>query len=99
MKTRWPKKQPLSDYIKLTYTEGGRCRSAVINGIKRGDLPGIKDGGKWFVYVLPDGSPAYGYSENQQQRDGTGERVSLTGNPIADAILAKTAANNGFKVA
>lgn len=98
-KTRWPKKMPITNYIQLHYTEGGRCRTAIINDIKRKDLPGLKEGGKWFIYVLPDGSPAYGYSEEKPKQPAPErETVALSGNTIADSILAKLAANNGLGV-
>lgn len=100
MKPKWPKKQCLRDFIQCHYTDGSRGRDAVINDIKKGLLPGVKEGRKWFIYVLPDGEPAYGYSE--EGRPGAavsaGEAVPLTGNPVADSILARLAANNGIKV-
>jgi len=98
IRSKWPKKTPVRDYIAIEYTDGAKSSATVIRQIQNGDLPGVKDGGRWFVYVLPDGSPAYGYNENQPDRQEE-ETVKLTGNALADAILAKQAANNGFKVA
>ncbi|MGB0468728.1 MAG: hypothetical protein ACPGF7_14520 [Pontibacterium sp.] len=101
IKTRWPKKMPVREYRQLHYTDGGRCQGALVNDIKRGDLPGVKDGRKWYIYVLPDGSPAHGYSENaptSMHETKHQESVTLTGNALADSILAKVAANNGLRV-
>lgn len=99
MTTRWPKKMPVSEFRKLHYTENGRCQNAVINDIRQGRLPGIKEGSRWYIYVLPDNSPAYGYNEHQpQQEPAPGESVELTGNHLADSILARIAANSGLAV-
>lgn len=100
MKPKWPKKQCLRDFIQSHYTDGSRSRDAIINDIKQGRLPGVKEGRKWFIYVLPDGEPAYGYSEEGKPDASTSsdEAVQLTGNPVADSILARLAANSGIKV-
>lgn len=98
-RSKWPKKQPVAEYILRNYTEGGVSNASVVRQIKKGTVPGIKFGGRWYVYVLPDGSPAWGYSENQPAAPQAEKSVKLTGNPVADAILAKTAANTGMKVA
>lgn len=100
MKTRWPKKMPVSEYRRLHYTDGGRCQNALVNDIKKGDLPGVQIGRKWYIYVLPDSSPAYGYSEGSQPRQPQPktEAVNLSGNKLADRIIATLAANNGLRV-
>jgi hypothetical protein len=99
MKPKWPKRQSVSNYIAANYADGDRSRDAVINDIKAGRLPGVKFGRKWYIYVLPDGEPAYGYSEGiEAGQPATEEAVDLTGNAIADSILARLAANNGMRV-
>lgn len=100
IRTRWPKKMTVRRYRELNYADDGRSQNTVVNDIKQGKLPGVKEGRKWYVYVLPDGSPAYGYSESKPVEPTTAEEaVTLTGNPLADSILAKIAANNGLRVA
>lgn len=99
MKPKWPKKQCLRDFVALNYTDGSRSRDSIINDIKQGRLPGIKDGGKWFIYVLPDGEPAYGYTENRPGTESAStDAIELTGNSVADSILARLAANAGTRV-
>lgn len=99
MKPKWPKRQSITNYIAANYADGDRSRDAVINDIKCGRLPGERVGRKWYIYVLPDGSPAYGYSENMPaENQSQDEAVDLTGNALADSILARLAANNGMRV-
>jgi len=101
MKTKWPKKQSITDYIRHNYTDGGRSRTAILSDLKQGKLPGIKDGGKWYIYVLVDGSPAYGYSETRSDYAelaslGRTGSIKLTGNRTADAILARATAGTSL---
>lgn len=101
MKSKWPKKMKVSEYIALHYAGNTKSRTSIISEIKNGSLPGIKDGGIWVVYVLPDGAPAYGYSEERPAMPAAPKEdaIKLTGNAMADKILAKTAANCGMRVA
>lgn len=99
MKPKWPKRQSVTNYIAANYADGDRSRDAVINDIKAGRLPGVMVGRKWYIYVLPDGEPAYGYSENTPaDTPASEEAVDLTGNALADSILARLAANAGTRV-
>ena len=99
MKPKWPKRQSVTNYIAANYADGDRSRDAVICDIKARRLPGVKEGRMWYIYVLPDGSPAYGYSESTLEvSEATSEEVVLTGNALADSILARLAANAGLRV-
>lgn len=56
----WPKKMSAVQYRDRWYTD--RTVKTVCNHIKKGMLPGIKDGGTWCVWVNIDDTPAYNYS-------------------------------------
>lgn len=96
---RWPKKVSVTDYMDIAYAEGGRCRNAVVNDIKRGDLPGIKVGGKWYVYMQANGEPAWGYKEGMPTSPRVTVTAPRTGNALADAILSKTLQKHGINAA
>lgn len=101
MKTKWPKKVPIAQYIQCHFPDGGRGRHTIINDIRRNDLPGEKIGGRWYVYLLPDNTPAYGYSSQACKGNSAAQvtdTICLTGNSKADAILANIAIDNGLRV-
>lgn len=44
------KKQSIDEFLEIEYTPLSRpCRATVVNRIKRGQLQGIKEGGRWYV--------------------------------------------------
>lgn len=72
----WPKKMSVRQYTDRWYVSGSRTTKSVINDIKAGRLPGdVEESGAWFVWVMPDGSPAMA------------AKPDTTGNDIADRIL------------
>ncbi len=56
-------KMRISEYVERNYAQGSRpSLMTVKRRIKRGELPGVKEGGRWYVLVNEDGTP--------QQRSG-----------------------------
>jgi hypothetical protein len=99
IKPKWPRKQRLAEFAKNHFIEPERELSRLRRQLKLGDLPGELEGKIWFVWVLPDGQPAYGYSEHTPERPKE-IRVEKTntGNAIADAILLKHEINQGIRL-
>lgn len=97
-RTKWPKKMSVSKYRKLHYADNDRCQTTLINDIKRGALPGIKEGGRWYVWVLPNNDAAYGYEPLNTAAADIDLKIERTGNQIADGILNRVASENGFNI-
>lgn len=99
-KPQWPKKQRVIDYLEV-FMDPDKERQRVVRQLRAGELPGIKEGSTWFVWVLPDGSPAWGYQSNQpvekKQQIKIGD-IANTGNPIADAVLLKMSIEKGVEI-
>jgi hypothetical protein len=95
IKPKWPRKQRLTDYAKNNFTDPDGERQRLRRQCFSGDLPAVKEGGTWFVWVLPDGAPAYGYSEELEQPKSVVIEKIRTGNAIADAVLMKKALEQG----
>ena len=56
-------KMRISEYVERNYTQDSRpSLMTVKRRIKNGELPGVKEGGRWYVIVNDDGTP--------QQRPG-----------------------------
>lgn len=81
----------VSTYIKARYGKGGACRNTIKRMIKDGELPGKKEGTRWYVWTWPDLTPAYGFAEEGEQPKPQQEQqpITSTGNSVADAILKK----------
>lgn len=99
MKPKWPRKQRLRDYAKQHFIEPEKELGRLRKQLKTGELPGELEGKLWFVWVLPDGEPAYGYQGEAPERpkEKRIEQIS-TGNPIADAILLKHEIKQGTEL-
>ncbi len=79
MKNLWPKKVSASMYRDTWYVD--LSVKTIHNWIKTGDLPGIKDNGKWFVWVNEDMTPA-----NDAFQDAAETKVA-TLSPKAQSII------------
>lgn len=90
IKPKWPRKQRLGEFAANNFMNPTRELPRLRRQLKKGELPGELEGSLWFVWILPDGSPAYGYSETtpEKPKERRIEPVN-TGNPLADAILLK----------
>lgn len=97
-KPKWPRKQRLTEYAKNNFTDPVAEHQRLRRQCKSGELPSVKDGGTWFVWVLPDGAPAYGYSEEVEQPKAVKLERIKTGNAIADSILMKVAIEKGTEL-
>ena len=99
IKPRWPRKQRIRDYAKQHFTDPEKELPRLRRQLKAGELPGILEGKLWFVWILPDGQPAYGYSEDAPVKPEVKrvEQIS-TGNAIADAILFKHEIKQGTEL-
>ncbi len=99
IKPKWPRKQRLSEFAKNNFIEPERELSRLRRQLKLGDLPGELEGNLWFVWILPDGQPAYGYSEHTPEKPKERRIDQLkTGNPIADAVLLKYEITQGTEL-
>lgn len=100
IKPKWPRKQRLRDYAKQHFMDPEKELSRLRKQLKSGELPGVLEGKLWFLWILPDGQPAYGYSEDTpaKPKEKRVEQVAKTGNPIADAILLKHEIQQGTEL-
>lgn len=99
-KPQWPKKQRVTDYLEV-FMDPEKERQRVVRQLRAGDLPGIKEGSTWFVWVLPDGSPAYGYEYSQppiKKQQIKIADIANTGNAIADAVLLRESIEKGVEI-
>lgn len=99
-KTQWPKKQRITDYLEI-FMNPEQERQRIVRKLHNKELPGVKDGKMWFVWVLPDGSPAYGYDANEPQQKEKKikiEDIANTGNAIADAVLLRMSIEKGVEI-
>ena len=99
-KPQWPKKQRVSDYLAV-FMDPEKERKRVLRLLRTGVLPGIKEFGTWFIWVLPDGTPAYGHKTIEpeiKQKKAKLEDIANTGNPIADAVLLRMSIEKGVEI-
>lgn len=99
IKPKWPRKQRLADYAKNHFTDPDRELSRLRRQLNTGELPGELEGKLWFVWILPDGQPAHGYSEShpEKPKEKRIEQIN-TGNAIADAVLLKYEIKQGTEL-
>ncbi|MBJ7555431.1 hypothetical protein [Marinomonas spartinae] len=99
IKPKWPRKQRLAEFAKNNFTDPERELPRLRRQLKKGELPGELEGKLWFVWILPDGQPAYGYSESTPEKPKSKCIDQLkTGNPIADAVLLKYELKQGTEL-
>ena len=99
IKPKWPRKQRLRDYAKQHFIEPEKEVPRLRRQLQAGELPGELEGKLWFVWVLPDGEPAYGYQGDtpEKPKEKRIEQLS-TGNAIADAVLLKYEIQQGTEL-
>lgn len=97
MKSNWPKKQRLADYAKHNFTDPDSEKARLVKACRAGDLPAVKEGKLWYVWVLPDNTPAYGYSQSGSKTKRAEVKINEinTGNALADAVLLRKALKEG----
>ena len=52
-----PLKMSVTTFLKLHYPFNDINRQTIVNRLAAGVLPGIKEAGKWFIYVDETGDP------------------------------------------
>ncbi len=97
-KPKWPRKQRLSEYAKNNFVDPKAERANLCRQCRQGELPATKEGNIWFIWVLPDGSAAYGYSEDKPVQQQTKIDRPKTGNALADAILSNYVMDKGIEL-
>ncbi|WP_137169364.1 hypothetical protein [Marinomonas sp. FW-1] len=98
IKPKWPRKQRLSEYAKNNFVDPKAERANLCRQCRLGELPAVKEGNIWFIWVLPDGSAAYGYSEDKPVQQQAKIDRPKTGNAIADAILSNYVMDKGIEL-
>lgn len=80
------KRISITSYLKQHFVDGDRSRPTVISDIRKGRLQGEQLNLKWYIFVDEDLNPIC----DPEQRRAEIIKAKSTGNPIADAILART---------
>jgi hypothetical protein len=79
IKLNVPLKMSVTTFLKLHYPFNDINRQTIINYLSSGKLSGIKEVGKWFVYVDESGNPF----------QAPEKKTNANANNIAQAILKK----------
>jgi hypothetical protein len=80
------KRISIASYLEQHFVEGSRSNRTVMTDIRKGRLQGELLHGKWYVFVDENLNPIC----DPEQRRAEIIKAKSTGNPIADAILART---------
>jgi hypothetical protein len=81
---QWPKRLSASNYAKRW--DADLCARTIINRVKANKLPGGQDeGGRWFVWVHSDYTPAWNY----QGPEFAPTPIPSKAQSIADNILGE----------
>jgi hypothetical protein len=80
------KRISITTYLKEHFAAGDRSRPTVISDIRKGMPQGELLNGKWYIFVDEDHNPIHDLDNDKRNTIKT----QSTGNPIADAILART---------